>query len=311
MSLQIQDTTYAGEAASGFIVKAMTEFPTVQNGHAYVQDGIKKEFTIPRFQLDDIIQDRAATPNSQGTVKIDGQKLIPNDYMIYMEFNPRDFEAHWEAVNMNPELLDAALPSAVESVLIQEVLKRNNNYLEKAFWQSAVGGTAPYDKWDGMITKFIASADVLKVPGASYAALTASNIIAKMGLVRDLIPEALIDDPNMKLFVSKGTAKLYGDAQKAQTAKGVDVTQRGVYQFDGYEVVPLPGIPANVIIAAKGMADMESNLWMGVNSKADETYIQLARLQANSELWFVKALVKADVNFGWGEETVLYHPSNP
>ena len=38
----------------------------------------------------------------------------------------------------------------------------------------------------------------------------------------------------------------------------------------------------------------------------DENKIQLERLQANSELWFIKMLVKADVQIGWNEETVYY-----
>ena len=49
----------------------------------------------------------------------------------------------------------------------------------------------------------------------------------------------------------------------------------------------------------------ESNLWVGTNSIADEG-LQLARLQANSEKFFIKMLVKADVQIGWGAEVVLY-----
>jgi len=44
----ISDTTYAGEAASTFIVKAITSNETVQGGHIYVKDGIKKKFIIQR-----------------------------------------------------------------------------------------------------------------------------------------------------------------------------------------------------------------------------------------------------------------------
>ena len=36
--------------------------------------------------------------------------------------------------------------------------------------------------------------------------------------------------------------------------------------------------------------------------------ISSAFLQANSELWFVKMLMKLDVNFGWDEEIVYYGP---
>jgi hypothetical protein len=32
----------------------------------------------------------------------------------------------------------------------------------------------------------------------------------------------------------------------------------------------------------------------------------MAKLQANSELFFMKMLMKVDVQIGWGAETVLY-----
>jgi len=257
-----------------------------------------------------MIQVNVATSTSPGSMAVDGRVNEPKEFMHYLEFDPSDFEAHWQAVNLSDALLDRALPTTVESVVLQEVFKLNANYLEKAFWQSSIGGTAPFNKWDGMVTKMLADATVIPITSANYAALSAANIVAKLGLVRDAIPEALIDDPNMKLFVSKATAKLYDDAQKAQTNKGVDITQRGIRLFDGYQVVALPGVPANTIIAAKGTASLDSNLWMGVNSVADENRLDIMRLQANSELFFVKGLFKVDVNFGWGEEVVLYHPSN-
>ena len=103
----ISDTTYAGEAAGQFIVRAITGNDTVQGGHVYVKDGIKKKFTIPRWDADyeDLIQDRMATPISKGEQVIDSRTLTPADYMIYMEFNPRDFEDHWYAQQLNPTLI--------------------------------------------------------------------------------------------------------------------------------------------------------------------------------------------------------------
>ena len=40
MSFVINDTTYAGEVASQFIVKALTGADTINGGHVYAKDGI-------------------------------------------------------------------------------------------------------------------------------------------------------------------------------------------------------------------------------------------------------------------------------
>lgn len=307
----INDTTYAGEVAAAFITKAMTDFETVKGGHVYIKDGIKKKFTIPRIKVENLIQDRQATPNSQGQADIDGQTLDPQDYMIYMEFNPRDFEDHWYATQLDDTLLDRSLPTTVESVLIQEVLKFHAEYLETALWQAAIAGAAPYDKWDGFITKAIASGDMIKTALADYAVLTAANIVSKFDKVNLLIPNALKRKPNYKFFISPASAELYALAQKNQANKGVDFTSGGVMKYNGYDVIELPGFPDNTILFAKGTASVDSNLWMGVNSKSDENNIQIAKLQANSELYFIKGLFKVDVNFGWDQECVLYHATNP
>jgi hypothetical protein len=34
--------------------------------------------------------------------------------------------------------------------------------------------------------------------------------------------------------------------------------------------------------------------------------LEMKQVQANSELWFIKMLMKVDVAIGWNSETVLY-----
>jgi hypothetical protein len=41
-------------------------------------------------------------------------------------------------------------------------------------------------------------------------------------------------------------------------------------------------------------------------NSTDDASLVLRPLQANSELWFVKMLMKLDVQFGWLEEIVYY-----
>ena len=79
----------------------------------------------------------------------------------------------------------------------------------------------------------------------------------------------------------------------------------GVPRYRGHEIVRVADFPDNKMVVAKGLATPESNLWVGMNSIADEG-LKLAPLQNNSELWFIKMLMKVDVQFGWNTEVVLY-----
>lgn len=306
----IQDTTYAGEAASQFIVKAITGADTIKGGNVYVKDGIKKKFTIPRWNADyqDFIQDRQATPQSKGTMTVSGQVLSPADYMIYTEFNPRDYEDHWFATQLNDTLIDRSLPYSVESVVVQEVLKRHTKYFNQAIWNSSTTFASPsiFRYFDGFLQKAQSASDTIAVP--SPITLTATNIQGELLRGYQLIPAALRYDPDMKFYVSYNTYDLYAQSQINQTYKGVDTTLDGVPMFKGRKVEKIADFPDNVYFIAKGRPGMDSNLWVGLNSIADEG-LQLQRLQNNSELFFIKMLMKADVQIGWNSETVLYGTS--
>jgi hypothetical protein len=303
----ISDETYAGEVAAQFAVKAITGAATINGGHVYVKDGIKKKYTIPKWDADytTLIQDRAATPITKGSFSVTGNVLDPQDYMIYVEFNPRDFEDHWFATQLNDTLIDRRLPYTAESVTVQEVLKRHAKYLNKGIWQNKTTNSDIFKYWDGFLYRMANDSDVLDV--STPITLTASNVAGELERGFQKIPEALRFDIGMKYFVSYKTFDLYRQFQQTtQTYKGVDVTQEGVMRFNGREIVPIPDFPDDTYIIAKGMASPESNLWVGMNSMSDEG-LKLAPLQANSELWFIKMLMKVDVNYGWGAEVVGYN----
>ncbi|RYD57014.1 MAG: hypothetical protein EOP56_09410 [Sphingobacteriales bacterium] len=303
----INDTTYAGEAASRFIVKAITGNETVQGGHVYIKDGIKKKYTIPRFDAnyEDFIQDRAAVPTSKGSFTVDGKMLDPQDYMIYTEFNPRDYEDHWFATQLQATIANRPLPGSVESVVIEEVLKRHDKYMNKALWNNSTANAAPsiYRYYDGFIKKSVDDADCIDV--SSPVTLTATNIQAELQRGYDLIPDALKYDTNMKIFMNYKHYDQYMQSQIAQIYKGDDITQRGRDTFRGLRIVKIADLPDNFYFIAKGMATPESNLWIGLNS-VDDAKLELKQLQANAELWFIKMNMKVDVQIGWGSETIMY-----
>jgi hypothetical protein len=39
----------------------------------------------------------------------------------------------------------------------------------------------------------------------------------------------------------------------------------------------------------------------------DDAKLEMKPLQANSELWFIKMLMKVDVQIGWNSETIYYN----
>lgn len=303
----INDKTYAGEAASQFIVKAITGADTVAGGHVYIKDGIKKKFTIPRFSADyeDFIQDYSSMPVTKGSMIVDGKVIDPNDYQIFTTFRPRDFEDQWYATQLDETLIDRKLPYSAESVVVQEVLKKHVKWFNKALWNNSKSNPMKpiYRYWDGYIQNAVNDADTILAP--SPTTLTASNIQAELLKGYNAMPEELRYNPDMKYFVSYATYDLYDQSQINQTYKGIDVTEMGKDTFKGKKVVKIADFPENTYFIAKGMASPESNLWVGLNSVADEG-LQIGKLRPEGDLWFIRMLMKADVQIGWNTEVVLY-----
>lgn len=316
--ITLTDQTYAGEVAGNLIVRAMTSNAMVQGGHIYLKDGIKKQFTIPRWDItfEDFVQDVKATPTpGPETETVDGQQLITSEYMIYHEFNPRDYEDHWYSQQLGGSVLvDTTLPQNVETTIVTEVLKRNGWFVNKLIWNGDKTSTTKMKYINGLKKKANLSSKTIKV--TSPLTLSAGNVQAQFQRGYDLIPVALkyasyaendgTVNSKLKIFCSPYTFDLFCQAQIAQTNKGVDFTQVGINKFRGIKVVPIPDFPNDYYQIAVGAPDMSSNIWMGMNSTDDESTIQLKQLQANSELWFIKGLAKIDVQYGWNEEVVSY-----
>lgn len=336
-ALAINDTTYAGTVAAFMITRAVVGADTIDKGCVYVQDGIKKKKTIPRIEVSKFMQKRKATPTTQGEVVVDGNVLDPQDIMLYYEFNPRDFEEHWYAEQLSPTLLARELPQTAEAYLVMQQMKRLNEWFENAIWRSRIdydpdganvdpttkgadAGDAQYLYFNGIIKKLLDGATVPPVGQrtilvSSPAVLVAGvagggeeNIGAALLRIYKLVPKALLFKygiNGLKFLVGYETQQVYEEFLTTQTFKNNDTTEKGINRYKGYEVVPLAGIPVNTIVACIAMPDLESNLWVGINSTQDNQ-LQLQRLQANSELFFIKGLFKMDTNGGFFDQIVLY-----
>jgi len=326
MALTISDTSYAGTFASYFWLPATFGMDTIAKGGVYVQDGIKKQHTIGRVDFANPLQTRAATPTTSGTFTVDGRVLAPKDLMVYTEFNPRDYEQHWLAEELSPTLLARELPVTAENYMMQIGLRRAFEQIENGLWMgsttyTATPGTSGNGQicfFDGFLKKMVADSAVLKVSSPlplSAAASSGSvyNIASAMDALIQLAAsnkKALLSRPTryqrLKFFMSIDSENIYQTyITTSLIYKGVNTTDRGINLYKGYEIIALAGLPVNTILFCEGLDDVSSNLYVGMNSTEDNN-LQLMRLQNNSEKFFLKGLMKFDVQYGFSEEVFLF-----
>jgi hypothetical protein len=173
---------------------------------------------------------------------------------------------------------------------------------------------ASYYYFDGLLKKLLDSAETVKVSSpATLVAGTAGggeeNIGDALLRVYKSVPKPILfkyGAKRLKFHVSYATQQVYEEFLTTQTFKNNDTTEKGINRYKGYDIVPLAGMPDNTIVACVSSPDIDSNTWIGCNSSADEEALMLARLQANSELYFIKGLFKMDTQIGFPDFVVLY-----
>jgi hypothetical protein len=307
MSINIT-SAYAGEVLAQLLVKAATGNELVAGGHIRVEPNVHDKFYIPRLKAGSMLQKRVEQPTSanvQGDFNIDEKLLEPKEFMAYTEFNPRSFEKFWRPWQPKGPLVFSELPPQAQNMLLAELAKVVDFELGDHFVNGEFGVGAN-QLFDGILTKIVADNDTDVKKVVTPVALTQSNIIDKFKAGRALIPKAVRKQKNVKLFCSIEDADLYDDALTAQASKGKDWTETNPERFKGIKIVPLAAWPKDVFVYANTSTQLDTNFWAAVAYSNDQNVIQIDKVTNAGELYFFKMLMKADTNYAFGDEIVLY-----
>lgn len=304
-------SSFAGEVYEDFLARMTMGAETMNAGLLAVHNRIMKEKKLPRINATNLVQPYADPPVSQGDFTVDERSLVPVDWMIYSEFNPRDFEVFHEFANPTVgEVLDRTLPLAAQVAFLQQIAIGANESLETNIWT----GTTSASYWNGLHTRIAADGDVNSV--ASPVALNASLIQAEIARTKAALigagsrGRAVWNSPLCRILMSHRDADFYRDSLEDMSQnKGPSVTDDYALVYQGRPIVPLSGIPdGKIIITRCSDNPMTSNLHIGIDWQYDteEPVVQIERVQNNSFKHFVKCLVKTDVNYTWSEEIAYY-----
>ena len=320
MGLQINDQSYAGTFASQYWTPAFYGSDTLQKGVVNVIDNIRKKANIGNIDFAGGLQPRQAVPTTPlGTWTVDKKYLEPKDAMLYTEFNPRDLESHWESENLSTLLLERRLPPTFESYVMYTAISRTFEKMETAWWMSSTNYNVITDTtdpryymqfFDGYLKLLVNDSTVL---ATTPVTITNSNIGTVLdGLIAEVTTykKALITKPTkyqrMKFICSPLTELLYNEfLTTGTTFKGIDYMERGTKPWKGYEVISLAGFPDNTVIFAEALPQFDGAFHIGMNSKDDENTLQMAKTLPANETYFLKALMKLDVNYKYGNEIGL------
>ena len=330
-TISFAQNTYAGEVLEDLLTYTAQGNDTYKEGLIHTVSNIQYKYTLPSVKLGNIIQDNKATPvsptDSKGTYTFRERYLEPKDFMIYLEFNPRDFEAYWKPWQPDGELVFRTLDPKLQAVMLRLLIERKDEYIGNAIWLSSTGdgtgdatvtapGTEPdlglgeYKYFDGVIKRIMTNLDAA-VAGET-AILAGSTTLADGAAVETALyamwsacPKQ-IRTKNLSFIMGWDLWDLYDKYASSKDFKYTDNTQVNAYRFKGKRIGPIVGVPGETILLGEFTQDMKSNLWMGVDYANDQQVVKIDKLQNNSELYFFQMRMKMDVNIVRPAEIVVW-----
>ena len=302
-------STYAGEFAGKYISAGLLSANTIEKGGIEVMPNIKYKSTMKKVATDaNVIKNASCDFDDTATVTLTERIIQPEEFQVNLEFCKQNFVSDWEAAQMGFSAYDK-LPPKFSDFIIAHVAGLVAEKTEQNIWE---GVNANAGEFDGLVTLALADSDVIDV--ASHAAVTSSNVIAKLGSIVDAIPSTLYNKEDMHIYVSQNIARAYvralggfasGVGSNGTNAQGTQwYTAGGQLSFDGVKIFVANGLNDDTAMAAQ-----KSNLYFGtglLNDMNEVKVLDMSDLDGSQNVRVIMRYTSA-VQYGIGSDIVLYH----
>jgi hypothetical protein len=321
---EINNSTYAGEAASGYIAAALLSANTLDKKLVTIMPNVKYKSVIQKLALSSLISDASCDFNPTATASISERVLTPEEFQVNLQLCKQQFVQSWEALQLGFSAFDE-IPKNFNDFLISYVGGNVAQAIEESIWQ---GNTATNGQFSGFETLFSASVALAasdsvlpaRLTGGTSAiisgSVTSANVIQKLQSVVETIPTTVYGKQDLVIYVGTNVAKEYQLATAGLTSTGTTLANVGAngyqnqfvigekpYNFNGIDIVLCPGMSDNKIVAAQ-----KSNLFFGTGLLSDMNEVKVIDM-ANidgSQNYRIIMRYTAGVQFGIGQDIVYY-----
>ena len=321
---EISNSTYAGEAASGYIAAALLSANTLDKKLVTIMPNVKFKSVIQKLALSSLISDASCDFNPTATASISERVLTPEEFQVNLQLCKQQFVQSWEALQLGFSAFDE-IPKNFNDFLISYVGGNVAQAIEQSIWQ---GNTATNGQFSGFETLFSASVALAasdsvlpaRLTGGTSAiisgSVTSANVIQKLQSMVETIPTTVYGKQDLVIYVGTNVAKEYQLATAGLTSTGTTLANVGAngyqnqfvigekpYNFNGIDIVLCPGMSDNKIVAAQ-----KSNLFFGTGLLSDMNEVKVIDM-ANidgSQNYRIIMRYTAGVQFGIGQDIVYY-----
>ena len=288
---------YEGQEAAGFISASLLSGETLAKGNITLLPNVTFKVNLKAFDMAaDSVSDASCDFVDGSAVSYVEKALTPENFKLQKELCKKDWLSTYAGATMRAGV-DGTLPANFQEYIVGHAGALVGQQVEKSIW---AGSTATSGQFDGFQVLLAADATVVDVAGAT---LSASNIVAELGKVRDAIKDANYGQEDLAIYVGTGAMKFYVSAQAAlgyQDQFHVGVTEAN---FEGTKLILAPGLEANKMVAAR-----KSNLFFATDLASDMAEVKVIDMTENDGSDNVRLVMKwnAGVGYATGSDIVYY-----
>lgn len=291
--------TYAGELALPYIHAALLSGDTLAKGYVTLKEGVKYKAVLKKLSSANLVQSFTCDFSDPTDLTLNESVLVVTDLKVNLEVCKSDFARDWEAAQTGRGFANDVVPANFQDFLIGYAAANVAQNIEFTIWQGDVTVGSTYPSFDGLEKKIKAQSTL----EATWATMTASNVIANIQSVIALLPTALVGDPNVKVYVNRATAQMY---RQAIALLGYSFEFNAYKEFnmqiDGYDIYVCPGISDGTVIVSK-----PDNLFVGVDANSDFAEVKVVDMSLTDASDLVRMAMKFRVGtqIGFGSDVAI------
>jgi hypothetical protein len=316
----VTSTSYAGEAAAGYIAAALLSANTLDKKYVTIMPNVKYKSVIQKISVASLVNDASCDfITNTGSVTIAEQILTPKELQVNLQLCKQEFVASWEALQLGFSAFDE-IPKSFNDFLVSYVGGKVAEATEQNIW-AGTSTNGSFTGFETLLSASVAAGGATAVLPArttggsstilsgSAAVVTSTNVVSILDSVVQTIPATVYGKQDLLIYVGTKVAKAYQTAMSGNGASGLGANgfnnQMNIgekpYNFQGIEIVLCPGMSDNKIVAAQ-----KSNLFFGTGLLSDYNQVKVIDMSDidGSQNYRIIMRFTSGVQFGVGQDIV-------
>jgi hypothetical protein len=315
----VTSTSYAGEAAAGYIAAALLSANTLDKKLVTIMPNVKYKSVIQKISVASIVNDASCDfITNTGSVTIAEQVLTPKELQVNLQLCKQEFVASWEALQLGFSAFDE-IPKSFNDFLVSYVGGKVAEATEQNIWQGT-NTNGSFAGFQNILSASVAAGGATavlpaRVTGGSSTiisgSVTSTNVVSKLDSIVQTIPTTVYGKQDLLLYIGTNVAKAFQTAMAGNGASGLGANgfnnQMNIgekpYNFQGIEMVLCPGLSDSTIVAAQ-----KSNLFFGTGLLSDYNQVKVIDMSDidGSQNYRIIMRFTSGVQFGVGQDIVYY-----